>query len=168
MPGEMPFCKISWKRTCFVKYAWWNAVLQKEAEREHALSNFVKYAWWNAVLKKKAERKHALSFLSSMPGEMPLKHVLFQLAFAKRHFTRPTWQKWQSMFSFSLLLQKGISLGLLDKHVLFQLVFANWHSIRYAWQSMFSFSFVVENGFSPGILDKARSLSACFCKTAFH
>ena len=41
----MPFCKISWKRTCFVKYAWWNAVLQKQA--------LVKYAGWNAVLQDK-------------------------------------------------------------------------------------------------------------------
>ena len=44
------------------------------------------------------------------------KHVLFQHVFAKRHFTRHTWQ---SLFSFSLLLQKDILLGLLDKHVLF-------------------------------------------------
>ena len=207
MPGEMPFCKISWKRTCFVKYAWWNAVLQKEAEREHALSNFVKYAWWNAVLQKQAERKHALSFLSSMPGEMPLKHVLFQLAFAKRHFTRPTWQTCSlsacfckkafhlayltNMFSFSLFLQTGIPSGMLGKacslsallwktafhqayltkHVLFQLAFAKRHFTRHTWQrwqNMFSFSFLLQKGISLGLLDKACSLSACFCKTAFH
>ena len=100
MPGEMPFCqnklkenmfchicqvclvksrfpKQSWKRACFVKYAWWNAVLQKQVEREHVCqvclvkclfakaswkrTCFVKYAWWNAVLRKQAEREHVLS-----------------------------------------------------------------------------------------------------------
>ena len=64
------------------------------------------------------------------------------------------------MFSFRLLLQKDISLGLLDKQVLFQQVFADWQSIRYTWQNMFSFSLVLENGISPGILDNACPLSA--------
>ena len=46
--------------------------MQKQAEREHALSNFVKYAWGDAVFQKQTKREHALSSLSSMPGEMPL------------------------------------------------------------------------------------------------
>ena len=92
------------------------------------------------------------------------KHVLFQLVFAKRHFTRHTWQKWESMFSFSLLLQTNISLGVLDKHVLFcKLAFYPICLTKHA-----VFQLILQNGISPGILDKACSLLACFCTTAFY
>ena len=104
------FAKRSWKRTCFVifvKYAWWNAVVQKHAEREHALSNmpgempfckisgkrtcfviFVKYAWWSAVLQKQARR------LSSIPDGMPVcknmlkENMLCQVGLVKGLFAR--------------------------------------------------------------------------------
>ena len=92
------------------------------------------------------------------------------------------------MFSFSLVLQNGTSPGILDKddktrsllacfwktafpqayltkHVLFL------YFTRQTWQRMFSFGLFLHNGISPGILDKndkACSLSASFCKTAFH
>ena len=116
------------------------------------------------------------------------KHVLFQLGFAKRHFTGHTWQRWQNMFSFSLFLENGISPGVLDKacslsifhqadltkHVLFRLVFAQRHFTRHTWQklqSMFSFSFFLQNGISPGTLDKIwqsmLSFSLFFAKRHF-
>ena len=89
------------------------------------------------------------------------KHVLFHLVLAQRHFTRHTWQ---SMFSFSLLLQKDIWLGLLDKHVLFfKLAFYPVCLTKHV-----VFQLILQNGISPGILDKACSLLACFCKTALH
>ena len=88
------------------------------------------------------------------------KHVLFQFAFAKRHFTRPTWQTCSHSACF---LQTGIPSGILDKacslsacfcktalhqayltkttkHVLFQLVFGKRHFTRHTWQRMLSFS----------------------------
>ena len=83
------------------------------------------------------------------------KHVLFQLAFAKRHLTRPTWQTCS-------LLQTGILSGMLDKACCLSAYLAKRHFTRHTWQSMFSFYI------SPGRLDKACSLSACFCTTAFH
>ena len=114
---------------------------------------------------------------------------------AKRHFTRHTWQSLTKHVLFQLVFAKlGISPGILDKarsllacfckkafhqayltkHVLFQLILQNGISpgiLEKVWQSMFSFSLFLQNGISPGILDnndKACSLSACFCKTAFH
>ena len=77
------FAKGNWKRTCFVifvKYAWWNAVVQKQTEREHVLS----YAWGNAVFQKQVQRKHVLSSLSHMPGEVPFcKNKLKRTCFVK-------------------------------------------------------------------------------------
>ena len=93
------FAKTSWQRTCFVifvKYAWWNAVLQKQAEREHALSSmpgempifaktswqrtcfviFVKYAWWNAVLQDKLK-----------------ENVLCQVCLVKSSFAKTSWKR---------------------------------------------------------------------------
>ena len=69
------------------------------------------------------------------------------------------------MFSFSLLLQKNILLGLLDKHVRFcKLAFYLSCLTKHV---LFQLVFL-QNGISPGILDKACSLLACFCKTALH
>ena len=58
------------KRTCFVKYAWGNAVFQKHAKREHALSSLSSMPGEVPFSKNKLRenREHALS---SMPGEMP-------------------------------------------------------------------------------------------------
>ena len=109
------------------------------------------------------------------------KHVLFELVFAKRHFTRHTWQ---STFSFSLSCKTAFHQAYLTKHVLFQLAFAKKHFTRPTWQTCsllqtgilsvlldeacsLSACFL-RNGISPGILDKACSLLACFCKTALH
>ena len=119
-------------------------------------------------------------FLNQLKPFWGSKHVLFELVFAKRHFTRHTSQEpvfakrhftrhtWQSTFSFSLSCKTAFHRAYLTKHVLFQLafekkhftrptwqtysLFANLHSIRYAWQSM---------------LSSMLSLSLS-CKTAFH
>ena len=72
------------------------------------------------------------------------KHVLFQLVFAKRHFSGHTWQ---STFSFSFSCKTAFHQAYLTKHVLFQLI--------------------LQNGISPGILHTVCSLSACLCKNNF-
>ena len=59
------------KRTCFVKYAWGNAVFQKQAKKEHALSS-----------------------LSSMPGEVQFgknklkENMVCQVCLVKYRFAR--------------------------------------------------------------------------------
>ena len=95
MPGEMPLCKNKKKenmlcqvclvkyrkRTCFVKYAWGNAVFQKQAKREHALSSLSSMPGEVPFCKKQAEREHALS---SIPDGMPVcKHMLKENMFVK-------------------------------------------------------------------------------------
>ena len=60
--GKCRFPKTSWRRTCFVI--------------------FVKYAWWSAVLQKQAKREHALS---SMPGEMPFCKISWETTRFVKH-----------------------------------------------------------------------------------
>ena len=104
-------------------------ILDKDDKACSLLACFWKTAFPQAYL-----TKHALSIFHQADLT---KHVLFQLGFAKRHFTRHTCQ--------------SLTKAYLTKHVLLQLI--------------------LQNGISPGILDKhdkACSLSAWFCKTAFH
>ena len=115
MPREMPFCKnklkenmlchfcqvclvkcrfakTSWKRTCFIKYAWWNILSLKENQS----TCFVKYAWWNVVSQKRAEGEHALS---SMPGEVQFcknklkENMLCQVCLVKCRFAETSWKR---------------------------------------------------------------------------
>ena len=179
------FAKRNWKRTCFVKSAWWNI------EREHALSSMpgeISFRW---------KREHALSSMPGEMtfSKNKLKENMLcrlcQVCLVKCRFAKTSWkrtyltkhvlflyftrQTWQSMFSFSFFLQNGILVKVWQRHTWqstfsFSLFLQNGISpgIR---QSMFSFSLFLQNGISPGILDKhdkTCSLSAWFCKTAFH
>ena len=109
-------------------------------DRECSLSAWLcKTAFHQAYL-----TKHVLFQLILQNGISPGlldKHVFFQHVFANWHSIRYTWQ---SMFSFSLFLQKK-------------------DFTRHTWQrrqSMSSCGLFLENVISPGILDNACSPSA--------
>ena len=73
------------------------------------------FANWHSIRSAwKSMLSFSLSCKTAFHQACLTKHVLFQLVFAKRHFTRHTWQRWQNMFSFSLFLEDGISPGILD------------------------------------------------------
>ena len=212
--GKWRFPKTSWRRTCFVvfvKYAWWSAVLQKQAEREHALSSipdgrpvcknmlkenmlcrmpgempfckiswkrtcFVKYAWWNAVLQNQAEREHALSFSSSMPGEMPfcknkLKENMLcrmpgEMSFCKISWKRTCFVKYAFVKLWQVSLVKCRFAKRSWKRTCF--VKSAWWNIEreHAWSSMsgempFSKSKLKENMLCPTLSSMPGEMPFC-------
>ena len=150
------FFQLVFAKRHFTRHTWqtWQNMFSFSLVLQNGISPGILDKVWQSMF------SFSLSCKTAFHQAYLAKHVLFQLAFAKRHFTRHTWQNmtkhdktWQNMFSFGMILQTGIP------------------SIRYTWQSMFSFSLFLQNGTSPGILDKddkACSLSACFWKTSFH
>ena len=71
LPGEMPFCKKKLKENVLCHFCQVCLVKCRCANTSRKRTFFVKYPWGNAVFQKQAEREHALSSLSSMPGEVP-------------------------------------------------------------------------------------------------
>ena len=72
MPGEMPLCKNKPKE---------NMLCQVCLAKYRKRTCFVKYAWGDAVFQNQAKREHVLSSLSSMPGQDKLKDTMLCQAY---------------------------------------------------------------------------------------